>query len=179
MTSISIVREKEMGTMELLLVSPVKPIHIILSKAVPYLFISCGNLLNILVLSVFVLNIPVAGSLFWLVFISIIYLIVCLSLGLLISSVAGTQVAAMLISGTMLMVPTVMLSGMIYPVDNMPRILEMLSNIIPAKWYILSVKKLMIQGLGVKYVLKEMIILIVMATAMIGVSLKKFNTRLR
>lgn len=179
MTSIAIVREKEMGTMELLLVSPVKPIHIILSKAVPYLLISCINLLNILLLSVFVLNVPVVGSLFWLVFISIIYLIVCLALGLLISSVVTTQIAAMLSSGVMLMIPTLMLSGMLYPVDNMPWILEVLSNIFPAKWYILSVKKLMIQGLGVQYVIWEMVILIAMAAGMIGISLKKFNTRLQ
>ncbi|MDR0659378.1 MAG: ABC transporter permease [Prevotellaceae bacterium] len=179
MTSISIVREKETGTMEVLLVSPMKPIYIILSKAMPYFVLSCVNLINILLLSVFVLGVPIAGSLVWLVVVSFMFIMVCLSLGLLISTIAKTQVAAMLMSGMVLMMPALLLSGMIYPVENMPAILEWISNIVPARWFISSVRKLMIQGLDVSYVLKEIAILTGMAIFLIVVSLKKFKVRLQ
>ncbi len=124
MTSISIVREKETGTMEVLLVSPVKPLFIILAKAVPYFVLSFVNLITILLLSVFVLDVPVVGSLFWLITVSLLFIFVSLALGLLISSVTRTQVAAMLVSGLMLMMPTMLLSGMIFPIESMPVILQ-------------------------------------------------------
>ena len=134
MTSISIVREKETGTMEILLVSPVKPLFIILAKAVPYFVLSFVNLITILLLSVFVLDVPVVGSLFWLVIVSLLFIFVSLSLGLLISSVTRTQVAAMLASGLILMMPTMVLSGMIFPVESMPLVLQIISDLIPARW---------------------------------------------
>ena len=123
MTSISIVREKETGTMEALLVSPVKPLFIIFAKAVPYFVLSFVNLITILLLSVYVLHVPVAGSLFWLVAVSLLFIFVSLALGLLISTVTRTQVAAMLVSGLMLMMPTMLLSGMIFPIESMPCLL--------------------------------------------------------
>lgn len=178
MTSISIVREKETGTMEVLLVSPMKPIYIIIAKAVPYLVLSCVNLVTILLLSVYLLDVPVAGSLFWLGIISLLFIFVALALGLLISTIADTQVAAMLISGMGLMMPVMLLSGMIYPTESMPVVLQWVSDVIPAKWYIMGVKKLMIQGLGVSYVWKEIGILTVMAAVLLTISLKKFKVRL-
>ena len=117
MTSISIVREKEMGTMEVLLVSPMRPIFIIFAKAVPYFVLSCVNLFTILILSVYVLHVPIAGSLFWLIIVSLLFIFVSLSLGLLISTLTKTQVAAMLASGMILMMPTMLLSGMIFPIE--------------------------------------------------------------
>ena len=159
MTSISIVREKETGTMEILLVSPVKPIYIILAKAIPYMALSCINIITILLLSVFVLDVPIAGSLVLLFGVSLLFIIVSLALGLLISTIAETQVAAMLVSGMVLMMPVMILSGMIYPTENMPVMLQMISNIIPAKWYIIAVKKIMIEGLDISFVLKEIGIL--------------------
>lgn len=179
MTSVSIVREKETGTMELLLVSPIKPIYIILSKAIPYFVISCINVLIILLLSVFVLDVPVVGSLVWIVILSILYIAVCLSLGLFISSIARTQMAAMLISGALLMMPAILLSGMIYPIENMPNILGWLSAILPTRWYIVSMRKLMIQGLGFSYVWKEVVILSLMAVCLIVLSIRKFKLRLQ
>ena len=178
MTSISIVREKETGTMEVLLVSPVKPLFIILAKAVPYFVLSFVNLVTILLLSVFVLDVPVVGSLFWLVVVSLLFIFVSLSLGLLISSVTRTQVAAMLASGMILMMPTMVLSGMIFPVESMPLILQLISDIIPARWYIQAVRKLMIEGVSVVLVFKEISILLLMATVLITVSIKKFKYRL-
>nr|WP_320039088.1 ABC transporter permease [uncultured Bacteroides sp.] len=178
MTSISIVREKETGTMEVLLVSPVKPIYIILAKAIPYMVLSCINIITILLLSVYVLDVPIAGSLVLLFGVSLLFILVSLALGLLISTIAETQVAAMLVSGMVLMMPVMILSGMIYPTENMPVMLQMISNIIPAKWYIIAVKKIMIEGLDVSFVLKEIGILSFMAFVLLIVSLKKFNDRL-
>ncbi|MEN6568451.1 MAG: ABC transporter permease [Rikenellaceae bacterium] len=177
MTSISIVREKEEGTMDVLLVSPMKPLNIILAKSVPYLALSLINLATILLLSVFLLGVPITGSLFWLLIISIIFIFVALATGLLVSSLVSTQVAAMLMSGLVFMVPVMWLSGMIFPIDNMPFILRAIAQFIPAKWYIVAVKKLMIQGLPVSYVLTEMLILFAMAISFIFISLKAFKMR--
>ena len=178
MTSVSIVREKETGTMEVLLVSPMKPIYIILSKAVPYFVISMVNLTTILLLSRFLLGIPIEGSAFWLITISLIYIFVALSIGLLVSTIAETQVAAMLISGMVFMMPVILLSGMIFPISNMPDILQWISQIIPAKWYIASVRKIMIEGLPINAVLQEVGILIFMGAVVLMISLKKFKHRL-
>lgn len=178
MTSISIVREKETGTMEVLLVSPVRPIYIVVSKMVPYFVLSCINLATILLLSVFVLGVPVAGSLAapWLV--SLIYIIANLSLGLLISTMAQQQVIALMFSGLLLMMPTMLLSGMVFPIESMPWPLRGISCILPARWYITAVRKLMIQGLPMIYAWKEIVILASMAVVLIGASLKKLNNRL-
>ncbi|KAA6300385.1 MAG: ABC-2 type transport system permease protein [Candidatus Ordinivivax streblomastigis] len=178
MTSIAIVRESEIGTMEVLLTSPVRPVCIILAKAVPYFTLSVVNLLTILLLSVYVLGVPIAGSLFWLVITSLIFIITALSLGLFISTMVKTQVAAMLVSGMALMMPVMLLSGLIFPIESMPLILQWISNLIPAHWYIDAVKKLMIQGVDVRYIVKELGILMFMAVFLIVVSLKKFKIRL-
>ena len=178
MTSISIVREKETGTMEVLLVSPVKPLLIILAKAVPYFVLSLVNLITILLLSVFVLHVPVAGSLFWFVFVSLLFIFVSLALGLLISTVTRTQVAAMLVSGLMLMMPTMLLSGMIFPVESMPAILQGISAVLPARWYIQAVRKIMIEGVDISLVLTEVSVLAVMAVVLITISFKKFKDRM-
>lgn len=178
MTSVAIAREKEKGTMELLLVSPMKPIIVIISKAVPYFFISAVNLATIIILSVYVLDVPVAGSLLWLIIISLIYIFLSLALGLLISSIVSLQIVALLISGAVLLIPVILLSGMIFPVESMPALLQWLANIVPARWYIMAVRKLMIKGLDVTAIYKELIILSSMALFFIIVSLKKFKHRL-
>jgi len=178
MTSISIVREKEIGTMEILLVSPVKPIYIILAKITPYFVLSIINLTTILLLSVFVLGVPIAGSLFLLILLSLIFILVGLSLGLLVSNIVKTQVAAMLISAVVMMMPTMLLSGMMFPVESMPKILQWISVIPPNRWYVEGVIKLMIMGVDAKYVAKEFAILSFMTIILLTVSLKKFNIRM-
>jgi ABC-2 type transport system permease protein len=178
MTSISIAREKEKGTMEVLLVSPMRPALIILAKAVPYFALSLINLATILLLSVFALGVPIAGSLLWLVVVSLLFIFLSLALGLLISSVVSTQAAALLISGMALMMPIMLLSGMMFPVENMPLLLRLVSDAIPARWYILAVKKLMIKGLGFASITKELAILGGMTLLILAVSLKKFKVRL-
>lgn len=178
MTSVSIAREKEMGTMEVLLVSPMKPIQIIISKVVPYFFVSVINLATILIISVFVLGVPINGSLWLLIFISLIFIFVSLALGLLISSAVDKQMVALLISGMVMMLPIIMLSGMMFPIENMPAILRWLSEIIPAKWYMIAIKKIMIQGLGFSSVIKEFTVLSCMAVILITASVKRFKYRL-
>lgn len=178
MTSIAIVREKENGTMEILLVSPMKPIYIILAKVTPYFALSVVNLITILLLSVFVLGVPVSGSLTLLFGVSLIFIFLALSLGILISNLVSTQVAAMLASGMGLMMPVMLLSGLMFPIESMPQILQWISAIVPARWYIEAVRKIMIQGVEVQYVMKEILILLFMALLLITLSLKKFKTRL-
>lgn len=178
MTSVSIVREKETGTMEVLLVSPVRPIRIIFAKMIPYFFLSCLNLATILLLARYVLGMPMSGSLVGLIALSLLYLILTLAIGLFISTVSDKQITAMLISGMLLILPIIMFSGMIFPVENMPRILQGVSCIIPARWYTEAVRKLMVEGESFRAVLKEFFILAAMTAALIGVALRKFNDKL-
>ena len=178
MASISIVRERELGTMEVLLVSPMKPLYIILAKTVPYFLLSCTNMITVLLLARFVLSVPIKGSLLLLSNISFLFILVSLSLGLLISTISNSQKAAVLLSGMVLMMPTIVLSGMIFPIENMPLALRLVSDIFPAKWYILAVKKVMIEGLSFAYVWKEITILLVMFGILITVSVKNFKSRL-
>ena len=178
MTSISIVREKETGTMELLLVSPVHPFLVILSKAVPYFALSVLNLTTILLLSVFVLDVPVAGNLGSLLGVSLLFIFVSLALGLLISCLTRTQVAALLVSAMVLMIPTIILSGIIFPIGSMPPILQGLSCLIPARWYVSIVRKLMIEGVPLAYVWQEVSVLLLMGILLTGLTIRKFNNRL-
>jgi ABC-2 type transport system permease protein len=178
MTSVAIVREKETGTMEVLLASPVKPIYIVISKMVPYFLISWFIFILILLLSVFVLKVPITGNLIWLNVFSLVFIVVALSLGLLISTLVSKQVEAILASGMGLMMPVMVLSGFIFPIESIPTVLQWVSSCIPARWYIAGVRKLMIEGVPVYYVLDELAILIGMATLILTISLKKFKTRL-
>ena len=178
MTSIAIVREKETGTMEVLLASPMRPIFIILAKAVPYFVLSILNLITILLLSVFVLGVPVAGNIFSLMFISLVFIFLALSLGLLISTLVDTQMAAILASGMGLMMPTMILSGLVFPIESMPAVLQWISAIVPARWYIEAIRKIMIQGVGIEFVMRELGVLAVMTCLLLVLSLKKFKTRL-
>lgn len=178
MTSIGIVKEKESGSMEVLLASPIKPIYIIIAKAIPYFFISMVNIITILLLATFMLDVPINGSVALVMLLSALYAFVSLCLGLLVSTVVDTQQAAMIICGVVLMLPVVLLSGMIFPIENMPKALQVIANIVPAKWYILALKDIMIKGLTFIDVWREFAILIVMALVLIGVSIKRFKIRL-
>lgn len=178
MTAITIVKEKEMGTMEIMLVSPMRPQLVVLAKAVPYLLLSIINITSILLLSVFVLEVPINGNLFLLVFESILFTLVSLSLGLLISSGAESQETAMFISLVALFLPTVMLSGFMFPVENMPLPLRIVSNIVPAKWYYSIVKSVMIKGVGLEVIWKETLILAGMMVFFLTMAIKRFKIRL-
>ena len=177
-TSISIVREKEKGTMEVLLVSPTKPLMIIIAKLVPYLVLAFTILSIILLMSSFVLGVPIKGSLFWIYVVSTIYILLALSLGILVSTIAETQLVALLISAMLLMMPVIMLSGMMFPIESMPKILQYISAIIPTRYYISAMRKLMIMGVGIEEVYFEVTVLISMLVALMSLALAKFNKRL-
>ncbi len=177
MTSVSIVREKETGTMDLLLVSPVRPWTIVFGKLVPYFLLSCVILAFTLVLSYTVLGIPFSFRLFDVIWVTILYVTLALALGLLISTIASTQVAALLISGVMFMIPVILLSGLIFPVENMPLVLQWISCVIPARWYISAMRVLMIQRLPVGYVLTEVLVLAGMTLLVLALAIKKFNAK--
>ena len=178
MTSISIVREKERGTMEVLLVSPVRPILIIIAKVIPYLVLAFIILIVILLMANSLLGVPLQGSVFWIFVISTIYILLALSLGLLVSNIAKTQLVALLLSAMVLLMPIVMLSGMIFPIESMPKVLQYVSAIIPTRYYTSAMRKLMIMGVGVRQVMHEMIVLICMLIGLLGLSLAMFNKRL-
>ena len=178
MTSISIVREKEKGTMEVLLVSPVRPLMVIIAKAVPYLILAFGILITILLMARFVLGVPLAGSLFWILAVSTLYILLALSLGLLISNVAQTQLVALLLSAMVLLMPVVMLSGMLFPVESMPTILQWISAIVPPRYYIQAMRKLMIMGVGIGEVAHEVAVLAGMTVVLLAIALNKFMQRL-
>ncbi len=178
MTSVSIAGEKEKGTMEVLLVSPVKPIYMLIAKAVPYFLLSVINLTVILLIAVFIMGVPVTGSLFWLLVVSFVYIFLALALGLLISSIVRSQDAAMIISGMVLMFPVILLSGMMFPVENMPWYFKALSFVVPAKWYITAARSLMIKGLGLSAIVPELVVLVSMTVLLIVITLKTFKERL-
>ncbi len=178
MTSVSIVREKEQDTMELLLASPVRPLMVLIAKVVPYLVLSFVILCGILLISRFVLGVPVAGSLFLIFAVSGIYILVALSLGLLISTVARTQLTALLSSAMMLMLPSILLSGMMYPVESMPRVLQCVSAVLPPRYYIAAIRKLMIMGVGIDKVVPEVAVLLAMLAVLLGAALLNFKKRL-
>lgn len=178
MTSVSIVREKETGTMEVLLVSPVRPLRIVFAKMIPYFTLSCVNLLTILLLARFVLEVPMSGNLVPIVGLSLLYLVLALAFGLFISTVAERQATALIISAMLLLMPIIMLSGLAFPIENMPGVLQALSCVVPTRWYIEAVRKLMIEGLPLAAVLKELSILAAMTLVLIVVSLRKFNDKL-
>ena len=178
MTSIAIVREKERGTMEVLLVSPVRPLMVVVAKAVPYLVLAIVILTTILLMAHFVLDVPLAGSLFWIVAVSILYILLALSLGLLISNIAKTQLVALLLSAMVLLMPVVMLSGMLFPVESMPQILQWVSAIVPPRYYISAMRKLMIMGVGIGEVTREVTVLAAMTVLFLTIALLKFKVRL-
>ena len=178
MTSISIVRQKERGTMEVLLVSPVRPILIVIAKVIPYLVLAFIILIVILLMANSLLGVPLQGSVFWIFVISTIYILLALSLGLLVSNIAKTQLVALLLSAMVLLMPIVMLSGMFFPIESMPKVLQYVSAIIPTRYYTSAMRKLMIMGVGVRQVMHEMIVLICMLIGLLGLSLAMFNKRL-
>ncbi len=178
MTSVTITREKEFGTMELLLASPLKPREIILGKVTPYVLLSFVNAMTIILLGILVFDVPVVGSIWLLMIECMLYIILALSLGVLISTIAKTQQMAMIMSMLGLMLPTILLSGFIFPIDNMPTILQWFSTIMPARWFIVIMKNIMLKGTGFAFIWKETIILSGMTLFFILAAVKRFNIRL-
>jgi len=178
MTSISITREKELGTMEVLLVTPLKPLQIILGKVTPYVVLSFANAVVIIVLGYLVFDVPVVGSLALLMAFNILFILLALSIGILISTVSNSQQVAMFMSAFALMLPTILLSGFIFPIENMPKILQWLSAIMPPRWFIDGIRGIMLKGTGLSYIWKDVAILSAMTLFFILLSVRKFKVRL-
>ncbi|GHC62013.1 transport permease protein [Ulvibacter litoralis] len=178
MTSISITREKELGTMEILLVSPLKPYQVIVGKVFPYVFLAISNAIIILMLGFFVFKMPIEGSYFLLALETVLFIFSALALGILISTISETQQTAMMASLMGLMLPTILLSGFIFPISSMPLPLQVISNIIPAKWFIILIKGILLKGVGLEVLWKETLVLVAMIVAFIGLSVMKYKTRL-
>lgn len=178
MTSISITREKELGTMEVLLISPLKPWQIVLGKVIPYIGIAFTNVTVIILMGYTIFNLPIRGNLLLLVGVSSLFILLALSLGILISTLSSSQAVAMFMSMFALMLPTILLSGFIFPIENMPQILQWLSLIMPPRWFLSALKTIMIKGQGLQYVLKEVLVMLLMTAIFITLSIKKFKVRL-
>lgn len=178
MTSISITREKELGTMEILLVSPLKSYQVILGKVFPYIFLAIINAIVILALGFFVFGMPIQGSYFVLALVSVLFIFSALALGILISTIADTQQTAMMASLMGLMLPTILLSGFIFPISSMPVALQVISEIIPAKWFIILIKGILLKGVGLSVLYKETLVLMLMITVLLGLSIKLYKIRL-
>lgn len=175
MTSVSIVSEKESGTLDLLTVSPVRPATIIFGKLIPYFAVSCIILAAMLFIAYTLLGLPFSAGVIWVVAVSLLYIILSLSIGLLVSAIVTNQISALIVSAVIFMIPVIMLSGMIFPIDNMPRILQGVSCIIPARWYISAMRKLMVQQLPLSYVMTEIAILAAMTALILTIAVRKFK----
>ncbi len=179
LSSISITREKELGTIEILYVSPLKPVTIIIGKLVPFIILSILNAAFILLMAYLIFDVPINGSIVLLLLESLLFIITALSLGVLISTVSETQQTALMLSLFGLMLPTILLSGFIFPISSMPMPLQIISNVIPAKWFLIIIKDIMLKGVGLAYVWKETLVLIGMTLGLIGLSIKNYNIRLQ
>jgi ABC-2 type transport system permease protein len=179
MTSISIAREKETGTMEALLVSPLKPIQIIAGKVTPYILLSCINAVIILLLGYFIFKLPIRGNIILLFAETILFISLALSLGIMISTVSSSQQVAMFISAFALMLPTMLLSGFIFPIENMPRVLQWLCYIIPPRYFISALRSVMLKGTGIAEVWTETLVMGSMVCLFLGISAARFKIRLQ
>jgi ABC-2 type transport system permease protein len=178
MTSISIAREKEKGNMEILLVSPMKPISIILAKVIPYFCISVVNFATIMFIATVIMGVPVNGSWLLLIAFSFLFIFVSLAIGLLISTLVSKQMLAMLISAMGLMLPAVLLSGLVFPISSMPVALQWIAQILPVKWYIEATRAIMIMGVGFSSLILQFTVLSAMALILLFLSLRNFKIRL-
>ncbi len=178
MTSVAITKEKEKGTLEVLLVSPLRPQTIIIGKVIPYLLLSLFNAATVLVLSRAIFGVPFKGSMLDFAIVTVIFILVALGIGIVISTISKTQQTALMISLAGLLMPTVLLSGFIFPIENMPWALQLFSKVIPATWYLIILKAIMLKGLSFGYFWQETLVLIGFMIFLLTVANKKFKVRL-
>lgn len=178
MTSVSIVREKERGTVEVLLVSPMNPLVVLISKAVPYMLLCFIDVIIILLLAYNVLDMPVRGSLPLLLAASLLFILTTLSLGLVISNLVDTQQTAIFISLVGLLMPCLVFSGFMFPIENMPAPLQLFSNLVPTKWFYMIVRGIMVKGGGLATIAQPVLVLALMTLAFTGLALRFFKERL-
>jgi ABC-2 type transport system permease protein len=178
LTSITIAREKETGTMEQLLTSPVTPREIIIGKVIPYIFLAFGDGVLVILFALFMFKIPFQGSLLLLVFFGIIYIIAALSIGILISTLVGTQQLAMMMAQLLTVLPSVMLSGYIFEIKNMPKVLQYFTYIIPARYFILIIRSIMLKGSGIGVLWFEATCLIIITIVLLFIASRRFKLKI-
>lgn len=178
MTAISLSREKERGTLESLLVSPLRPWQIIVGKVAPYLAIGFVSVIAVLIEARLVFQVPVRGSVALLLAEGLLYILVSLSLGILVSARTSSQRVAMMatIVGTML--PTIMLSGFVFPIESMPVVLRWITPAVPARWFVSIVRGIMLVGVGLDYLWPDTLVLAGMAAILLVLSIRSFHARL-
>lgn len=177
MSSITLSREMETGTMRMLLITPVKKIYVVIGKVIPYMILSFISTIMIILISVFVFKMPVEGNIALLLFICVVFMLASASFGLMISALVKSQLEAMMVTMMGLFLPTVLLSGFLFPLDNMPFIFQILADVFPAKWFVILLKDVMIKGSGIKEVWFYILILLVMAIILITISLLQIDKR--
>jgi ABC-2 type transport system permease protein len=178
MTAITLTREKESGTMETLLVSPLRPWQIIVGKVAPYLAIGFISVLGVIAEARLVFNVPLRGSLLLLLGEGLLFILVSLSLGILISARTASQRVAMMGAMVGTMLPTMLLSGFIFPIESMPWPLRAISNIVPARWFVIVARAIMLKGTGLDYLWRETLVLLLMAAVLLTLSTRSFHERL-
>lgn len=161
--------------MDVLLVSPINAVQVVIAKTIPYMLLSLFNLVSILFLAVYVLGVPIRGNLLVLLFLSLLFIFVSLSMGLFISSMTNKQVTALLVSVVVLMIPSLLISGIIYPIESMPIPLQALSCVIPVRWYVEITRKIMIEGVSIHYITTEILVMLIMAVVFVFIASKKIN----
>lgn len=178
MTAISLSREKERGTLEVLLVSPLRPVQIIVGKVLPYLGLAFANVVTALAAAWLVFRVPFRGSLVLLLAASMLFSVVSLGIGVLVASRTSSQRAAMLTALLATMLPSTLLSGMVFPIASMPAPLVLLSHIVPARWFIVIARGVMLKGVGIAHLWPELLVLVVMMVVLIGAAARSFRPRL-
>lgn len=179
MTALSLTREKEMGTLEALLVSPLRPWQIIVGKVLPYLVIGFVSVLAVLLEARLVFHVPMHGSVTLFLAEGVLFILVALSLGILISARTSSQRVAMMAALLGTMLPTMMLSGFIFPLESMPRPLQLLANVVPAKWFVFIERGIMLKGVGLAYLWRETLVLAGMTLLLLVASARSFSVRLK
>jgi ABC-2 type transport system permease protein len=177
MTAISLSREKERGTLEILLVSPLRPWQIIVGKVLPYLGLAFANVLTALLAAWLIFHVPLRGSVTLLLAESILYSMVSLAIGVLVASLTDSQRVAMLVALLATMLPSTLLSGMIFPLASMPKLLQVLSNIVPAKWFIVIARGIMLKGVGLEHLWLETLVLFGMLLLLMTLAVRSFKPR--
>ena len=178
LTSLAVVKEREIGTMEQLIVTPLKPYQMILGKLIPFMILGFVSVIIVLTAMRFIFDIPVKGSVIFLFFSSFLYILSTLGLGLFVSTISKTQAQAMMISIFAVMMPMIYLSGFAFPIENMPEIIQYISYIIPLRYFITIVRGVILKGTGFAELWGNVLVLFLMGVAILGLSSLQFRKRL-
>jgi ABC-2 type transport system permease protein len=178
MTSLGIVKEKEIGTLEQLIVTPIKRYQLIIGKVFPFAVFGLIDITLVISVAVFVFAIPIRGSVLLLFFLTLLYILITLGLGLFISTISKTQQQAMMTAMFFVMMPFMFLSGFAFPIENMPIIIQYITHIIPLKYYLIIVRGIFLKGIGIAELWKEALILLIWGISIIAISVVRFNKKL-